>query len=227
MSILIKNTKDKSNTFVNIIVYGESGVGKTSLIKTLPEENTLVISLEDGLLSISDKSYDYVNVKTIKEIMDIITSNEISKYKNIVIDSITELSQNVFLALNNKYRDIEKKNSKNPGSMAMKLWGDFSESFSVLFKELRRLEKNVLAIALVTEKENNVGVSIKKPDVYGKSSDRIIAWFDECFYMFVDKEGNRKFLTETANNTMAKDRSTKLDKINDTDIGKIIETVLS
>lgn len=218
MSIIIKNTKDKSNTFVNVIVYGDSGTGKTSLVKTLSEETTLIVSLEDGLLSVSDKSFDYVNAKTVSQIREIVNSDELKKYKTIVIDSITELSQNTFLDLKNKYPEPK---------MAMRLWGDFSEQFSLLFKELRRLEKNVLAIALPREKEDEAGQLIKKPDVYGKSSDRIIAWFDECFYMFIDKEGNRKFLTETAKNTMAKDRSGKFEKVVDANIGEVFKTILS
>lgn len=218
MSLIIKNTKDKSNTFVNVIVYGDSGTGKTSLVKTLPEKDTLIVSLEDGLLSVSDKSFDYVNAKTVSQIREIVNSDEIKKYKTIVIDSITELSQNTFLDLKKKYPEAK---------MAMKLWGDFSEQFSLLFKELRRLEKNVLAIALPREKEDETGQLIKKPDVYGKSSDRIIAWFDECFYMFIDKDGNRKFLTETAKNTMAKDRSGKFEKVIDSNIDVVFKTILS
>lgn len=227
MALTIRNTSDKSNSFVNIIVYGNSGTGKTSLVKTLPEDSTLVVSLEDGLLSLDGHSYDYVNAKTITELMEIINSPEIEKYKTVVIDSITELSQNVFLELNKKYAKIEKDENKKPGSMAMKLWGDFSSQFSVLFKELRRLEKNILAIALPAEKENAAGIMEKKPDVYGRSSDRIIAWFDECFYMFVDNDGKRMFLTETAKNTMAKDRSGKLGKTIEANVGAILETILS
>lgn len=217
MSLLIKNTSDKENTFVNVIVYGDSGVGKTSLVRSLPESDTLVVSLEDGLLSLKGTSYDYVNAKTVSQILEIVESDAINKYKTVVIDSITELSQNTYLDLKKKYNDPK---------MAMKLWGDFSEQFSVLFKTLRRLEKNILAIALPRDKEDEAGVLVKKPDVYGKSSDRIIAWFDECFYMYVDKEGNRKLLTETSKNVQAKDRSGKLDKTINADIGKVFGTIL-
>jgi phage nucleotide-binding protein len=226
MTILIKNTKDKSNTFVNIIVYGDSGTGKTSLARDLDHDSTLIVSLEDGLLSLDGCDIDYTNAKTISQIMEIVNSPDIKKYKTIMIDSITELSQNTFLELKTKYEAIEKAENKKPGTMAMKLWGDFTEGFSRLFKELRRLEKNVVAVALPTEKEDATGAIFKKPDVYGKSSDRIIAWFDECFYMYVDKDGARKFLTETARNTMAKDRSGKFDKIIDANIGSVIETIL-
>jgi phage nucleotide-binding protein len=218
MGLLINNTQDQNKTFVNIIVYGDSGVGKTCLVKTLPSETTLVLSAEDGLLSIKDHAVDYVKVKSIGDVLEIIKDKATAKYKNIVIDSITELSQNHFTFLKNKYPDPK---------MAIKMWGDFLEDFSKMFKTLRGLEKNVLALALTKEKENDAGIMIKKPDVYGKSSDRIIAWFDECFYMYVDKEGSRKMLTEKQSTVMAKDRSGLLEKNINPDVSEVLNKILS
>lgn len=218
MALAINKTNDISKTFVNVIVFGDSGVGKTSLVKSLPSESTLVLSAEDGLLSLKDIDVDYVKVKSIKDVLNVINDEDAKKYKNIVIDSITELSQNHFSYLKNKYNDPK---------MAIKLWGDFLEDFSKMFKELRGLEKNVLALALVKETENETGLIVKKPDVYGKSSDRIIAWFDECFYMYVNKDGNRMLLTESVETVKCKDRSGLLDKTIEPHMGKIFSTILS
>lgn len=218
MALKINNTKDQDKTFINIIVYGRSGVGKTSLTKTLPKETTLVLSAEDGLLSIKDHEVDYVKVKSVKDVLEVINDPDAGKYKNIVVDSITELSQNHFTYLKNKYPDPK---------MAIKLWGDFLEDFSEMFKTLRGLEKNVLALALVKETETDAGIIVKKPDVYGKSADRIIAWFDECFYFYTNKQNERVLLTEEQETVMAKDRSGLLDKNIKPDIGKVLEIILS
>jgi phage nucleotide-binding protein len=218
MALKIENTKDKSKTFVNVIVYGSSGVGKTSLVKTLPAETTLVLSAEDGLLSVRDHGVDYVKIKSIGDVLEVINDEDCAKYKNIVVDSITELSQNHFSFLKNKYPDPK---------LALKLWGDFSEDFSKMFKTLRGLEKNVLALALVKETENESGKIIKKPDVYGKSSDRIIAWFDECFYMHINAQNERMLLTESVENVMAKDRSGLFDKLISPDMGEVFKKILS
>lgn len=218
MALSINKTNNRNNTFVNIIVYGASGVGKTSLVKTLPSKDTLVLSAEDGLLSLRDIEVDYVKVKSIADVMSVIKDADCDKYKNIVVDSITELSQNHFSYLKDKYPDPK---------MALKLWGDFTQDFQLMFKTLRGLEKNVIALALPKETENEIGKIIKRPDVYGKSSDRIIAWFDECFYMFIDKENQRQFLTQSVETVMAKDRSGLFDKHIVPDLGKILSTILS
>lgn len=217
MALNIQNTSQSDKTFVNIIVFGDSGVGKTSLVKTLPKESTLVLSAEDGLLSIKDHAVDYVKVKSIGDVLEVIKDKDAEKYKNIVVDSITELSQNHFTFLKGKYPDPK---------MAIKLWGDFLEDFSKMFKTLRGLEKNVLALALVSEKENETGKTIKRPDVYGKSSERIVAWFDESFYMHINKEGERKLLTQSVETVRAKDRSGLLDKVIEPDIGEVLKKIL-
>ena len=212
MSLEIKNTKTTNEKFINTIVYGDSGVGKTSLIRTLPVEATLVLSAENGLLSVADCGVDYVETKSISDIMTILKTLDVKKYRHVVIDSITELGQNHFVFLKKKYPD-----AKN----ALQLWGDFGGDFQEMFKKLRDMKISVLAVALLKEKENATGQMEKMPDIYGKTAKKIQAWFDEVFYMHIDKDGNRMFLTEKTTLTDAKDRSTKLDKIEKADMRHI------
>tara|TARA_R110000787_G_scaffold5686_6_gene20534 strand:+ start:2104 stop:2787 length:684 start_codon:yes stop_codon:yes gene_type:complete len=225
MKLEIRNTRDDKSQPINVVVYGDSGVGKTSLVKQLPSEETLVISAEGGLLSIKDHDVDYVSVKSVEDVLSILNQVAASKYKHVFIDSITELSQNHFTFLKAKYDQVEIDEKKKPGSMGIKVWGDFLEDFSKMFKTLRDMRKNVVAISLLKEKENEIGMVVKSPDIYGKSSDRIMAWFDEVFFMHMSKDGNRKFLTEKGAVTAAKDRSGKLEKIEDADIAMIIKKI--
>ena len=226
MELEIKNTKTDGIKFINYIIYGESGVGKTSLVKQLPSENVLVLSAEDGLLSVKDHSVDYVNVKSLEDVKEVLTRLVKEEHKYVFIDSITELSQNHFLHLKNKYEAYAKSKGKGVDTYAMKIWGDFGNDFSEVFKELRRLEKTVIAIALEKEKENEIGQKIYMPDIYGKTAERIIAWFDECFRMFI-KDGERVFLTEKTELSWAKDRSSKLDKVCEASIAKIHKKICS
>lgn len=223
MSFEIKRLT-KKETIINAIIYGESGLGKTSLIKNLPAEDSLIINVENGLLSLGDYPVDFVDAKTVKDVLDLLKQVDMKKYKTVFIDSITELSQNHYTLLKKKYEQIERSENKKPGSMGIRLWGDFLEDFSVLFKTLRDLKKNVVAFSLVKEHEDS-GIVEKLPDVYGKSSKRIVAWFDECLYMHMNKENERKFLTEKANNIMAKDRSGKLDKVTPADLSLVFKKI--
>ncbi len=225
MTLKLQNTKTDKQTFINYIVYGESGVGKTSLVKQFPSESVLVISAEDGLLSVKDHSVDYVNVKSLADVKEVLANLVEERHKYIYIDSITELSQNHFLFLKKKYEDYAASRGKSVETYAMKIWGDFGNDFSEVFKELRRMQKTVIALALEKEKENEIGQKTYMPDIYGKTAERIIAWFDECFRMFV-KDGKRVFLTEKTELSWAKDRSTKLNQIESADINAIHNTII-
>lgn len=225
MALEIKNTKTDKANFINYIVYGDSGVGKTSLIKQFTSENVLVLSAEDGLLSVKDHSVDYVNVKSLQDVKEVIQKLIKDQHKFVFIDSITELSQNHYIYLLNKYKKIAAENRKDVSSYGLKIWGDFGNDFSEVFKELRRLEKTVVAIALEKEKENEIGQRVYMPDIYGKTAERIIAWFDECFRMFI-KDGERVFLTGKTELSWAKDRSSKLSKLEKADIFSIHKKIL-
>jgi len=61
MAISLKRTRDLAKNGVKILVYGQAGSGKTSLIRTLP--NPLVLSAEAGLLSIQDADLPYIEIK--------------------------------------------------------------------------------------------------------------------------------------------------------------------
>ena len=52
-------------------IFGPSGVGKTSLLKTLPAEETLCIDLEAGMKSVQDWSGDSIPVRTFADAIDI------------------------------------------------------------------------------------------------------------------------------------------------------------
>ena len=54
-----------------IALFGPSGVGKTSLLKTLPPEVTLCIDLEAGLKSVQDWLGDAIPIRTFADAIDI------------------------------------------------------------------------------------------------------------------------------------------------------------
>lgn len=56
---------------VKLVLLGKSGLGKTSQLKTLPEDNTLFVDLEAGDLSVKDWRGDCVRPKTWPEFRDL------------------------------------------------------------------------------------------------------------------------------------------------------------
>lgn len=61
----------EANGKTTIALFGPSGVGKTSLLKTLPAAGTLCIDLEAGMKSVQDWPGDSIPVRTFADALDI------------------------------------------------------------------------------------------------------------------------------------------------------------
>ena len=65
MAIKVKSTKDVIH-FVNLMIYGDAGIGKTVLCSTAPAP--IIISAEGGLLSLADKDLPVIEVECVKDV---------------------------------------------------------------------------------------------------------------------------------------------------------------
>ncbi len=63
MRIIKADDRLKAVQKINIALFGPSGVGKTTLARTLPEESTLFVDLEAGTLAIQDWRGDVIDVR--------------------------------------------------------------------------------------------------------------------------------------------------------------------
>lgn len=218
----VTNTKDLHSHQVKVMVYGQSGIGKTTLLGTLPESETLIISAESGLLCLQDKSIDVVeakNYEAVRAVFASLTKNEDSgKYKFICIDSLTEISD--LLVKNLKARE-EYKNPSN----ALKLWGEFSETIIGLIKAFRDLPRHVVFTAL-SDDVNDGGIITKKPMISGNKAQQLMpSFFDEVFYISVNEDKQRVINTQPSHQFVAKDRSGKLDAAEQPDLMNIIRKI--
>jgi ABC-type uncharacterized transport system fused permease/ATPase subunit len=66
MAINLKRTGGLSANGVKLLVYGQAGAGKTSLIRTLPKP--VVLSAEGGLLSIQDADIPFIEITSMEEL---------------------------------------------------------------------------------------------------------------------------------------------------------------
>lgn len=236
---MIRNTKDCIEDKIVIVVYGESGAGKTTLIKTI-KGTPLIINAENGLRSIADAGIDYFDL-TKSEINGVVTEigridrfnkldmflRDIHKYREkydwLVFDSLTEIAQNLV-------EGLKFKHEGNNNHYVM--WGDYKNHIEALVKMLRDVfHFNVLFLALDNFSSNEEGVRFHQIDVPGSASRTIPAMVDEVFYLkkFVNQDGNeeRLLLTDTYKNFLAKDRSGKLNQFEKPDLGLIMDKIKS
>ena len=205
-----------------LLVYGESGGGKTTLCQTAPGK-TLVVSMESGLLSIKDApNLDAIEVKEAFEIEQIaeLLENKTLDYDTVCLDSVTEMAE-ILLSQ-------EKAKSKDP----RRAYGEVIEVMIKTMRRFRDLPMHVVFIAKQSrERDESSGMFHYQPMMVGaKLPTQIPYFFDEVLVLrtFDDEneEGktvtSRWLQTKIGQNYIAKDRSGKLEGFESPDLATII-----
>ena len=205
-----------------LLVYGESGVGKTTLCQTAPGK-TLVVSMESGLLSIKDApDLDAIEVKEaaeIEEIAQLLESGQL-QYDTVCLDSVTEMAE-ILLSQ-------EKAKSKDP----RRAYGEVIEVMIKTMRRFRDLPVHVIFIAKQSrERDEQTGAYHYQPMMVGaKLPTQIPYFFDEVLVLRTFDDENEEGKTVTSRwlqtrigqNYIAKDRSGKLDGFETPDLASVI-----
>lgn len=218
MAISLKRTGALASNGVKFIVYGPSGAGKTTLIKTLP--NPIILSAESGLLSIQDSNLPYIEIASMDDLMEAFTwasqSDEASQFDSIALDSISEIGEVVL--------NYEKKQTKDP----RQAYGALSEQMTDIIRAFRDLpHKHVYFSAKLEKSQDEMGRLLYNPSMPGKSLTQALPYlFDEVLALRVERDGDgavqRALMCESDGLWLAKDRSGKLDAWEAPDLGAII-----
>lgn len=106
MSVKIKTADNSGDHYLFGLIAGNPGLGKTTQATTFPQKKTLIISVEDGLLSIRGSNYAYVEINSYDELMDVLEGiDKIAPWAEYVyIDSLTEIYDVLKHELKGKYK---------------------------------------------------------------------------------------------------------------------------
>lgn len=224
---------------VKILVYSESGVGKTMLVPTLP--TPVAISAEAGLLSLKKKNIERIhgvdtpgityNVPTIKiNNVDDLTdayrwctsSAEARNFESLGLDSISEIGE---VILNNAKRQV-----KDP----RQAYGELIEKMETTIRLFRDIVgKHIYMSAKMEPMKDELSGVVK----YGlampgaKLAHKLPYFFDEVFRLGIGKDPNTgatyRFLqTQPDLQFTAKDRSGSLDAMEYPHLGHVINKIL-
>lgn len=205
MAIKLKSTADVQANGVKALVYGMAGVGKTYMIKSLP--NPLVISAESGLLALTGTDIPYIEVKTFMELQEAyqyVVSEHGAQFESIAIDSISEIGE-IVLA---HEKSINKDGRGAYGEMAVKIME--------IMRSFRDIQgKNVMFIAKAEKSQDETGRMLYQPSMPGaKISQQLPYLVDLVMALRTEKdtEGTiqRALMCQTDGTWQAKDRSGKL-----------------
>jgi len=231
--MLIKSVNDSIQSHgIKAILYGASGVGKTTQVKTLVEEGfkPIIISAESGLLSLHGTQVDLIDISRDDKDQVLEPSKRFErlgeaykylaegkhKYDTIILDSLTEINQCLMDYLRVKYPDAKD---------TLKMYGDNAVMMNKVIKSFRDLKYNVVLIALDSIEKDEVGKRYITIDLVGKVAANVPPLFDEVLYLFINEEGGRNILTTKTEKTVAKDRSGKLAQIETANLGKIFKKI--
>jgi phage nucleotide-binding protein len=221
MAIQLKRTKEATAQAVKLLVYGQAGAGKTSLIPTLPKP--VILSAEGGLLSIADTNLPFMEITSMAELQEaykwLTSSAEAGEFQSVALDSISEIAEVVLNA--------EKKINKDPRAA----YGAMQEQMADVIRAFRDLPgKHVYMSAKLEKTQDEMGRVLYAPSMPGnKTGQSLPYFFDEVLALRVEKdaEGNtrRALMTDGDGLWLAKDRSGKLEVWEDADLGEIIKKI--
>ena len=205
---------------VNMLVYGDPGVGKTVLAGSASEVKemspVLFIDVEGGTMSLRNKfpNVDVVRVSNWQDMTKVyndIASAE-SKYKTIVLDSLTEIQK---FSMYNIMRDlIAGDPDRDPDVPGIREWGKNSEQVRRFVRAFRDLPVNTIFTALsATDKDQKTGAVLSRPYLSGKLASEVAGFLDIVCYMYIrvlEGDVKRLMLTSATDSCVAKDRSDSL-----------------
>lgn len=217
-----KKIKDLASTeYVKIVLWGKAGTQKTRTACQAPDEDTILISAEKGLLSVRDvaPNMDAIEINTVDELREIVEDLEAySKhdYEWCIIDSITEIIENMLAQAKEEYNDPRQA------------YGEVGEGTPDLIKRFRDLEMNVIMIAkseAITDSEGNV-IGYRPSGVWAKNSDRIPYLFDEILHLEPDPKGGVRIRCHPSRGLEIKDRSGNLAEFEKPDLQAIFNKIM-
>ena len=231
--IQIKKTGQIATKRFVALVVGPSGIGKTSLVRTLPEpeDAILLISAESGLACLDGTNIDVIEVdpkeptKSLEEIYEFLQSDEAKKkYKFIFIDSLTEIAQLIVAELK---KDPHYGQPKN----ALAMWGKYSELMTMIVKSYRDMSDYSVIFTCLDAVEKDGLEKIESFNIQGTGiKNSLKAWYDlVLFYkVYTDENGakHRKLVTDISEAPLAKDRTGKLEAFEEADLSVIINKIV-
>lgn len=222
MAFIIKRTSNvHTQTGVRIVVYGQSGAGKTCLIPTMP--NPLVISAEGGLLSIASADVPYIEVNSYDSLMEaykfVAQSSEAQQFQSIAIDSISEIAELVL---------AHEKRTNKDGRAA---YGEMAVQVTEIIRAFRDLAgKHVYFSAKAEKSQDETGRMLYAPSMPGAKMGQALPYLvDEVFALRTEKAPDgtlaRALQCQPDGAWQAKDRSGCLAMWEAPDLGAIIRKI--
>lgn len=203
---ILKGVDIKRNA-ITAMIYAHPGVGKTTLLGSLPGK-TLILDVDLGTLVLSgNKNVDIIrvseNMSELKSTLEWLKSLDDIPYDNICIDTLTEIESGMLT--------VYGREGKNNGAPELGHYNQVQFKLLDYARQYRSLGKNLIFTAWETNKDvvNKSGeiYTQSRPALSGQGSDKICGLCDIVGKMMISKKNGGRYVWLNASDEMvAKDR---------------------
>lgn len=212
------NTAQIEHHHIFALICGKSGAGKTHALGTLPNDETLILSLESGLLTLKDKNIDVWKIETVEDLSE--AYQELKKgtdYKYVCIDSLTELSDMAFASLKPQFKK----------SQTYALYDEFSTRMTMFIKAFRDLyQYHIFVTTLLKDTEEGYVIDVAQKSL----GNRLPAYFDFTFLVKAfEKDGKttRALVSDNSILDFLKSRSRVVDGYEKVDLTDLCQRIMA
>ena len=220
MALTFGNTGNLGGA-IKAMCYAPAGFGKTTLCATAP--TPLIISAENGLLSIKEHNIPYIEVQDMQDFREafafVSQSEDAAQFQTICIDSISDIAESALSAF--------KKTQKDP----RQAYGMLNDELDQELKKWRHLNSKHVYITCKQELiQIGEGGAQYAPSMPGKQlPQQMPYWGDELFALRIvnDDQGKqgRWLQTQPDMQYYAKDRSGKLQPFEEPNLTNIFNKI--
>ena len=170
--MIVKKTNSQEYSYLNMLVMGESGSGKTRFLGTNDNEKTLIVNVksESGMFTLKDKNLDVVDVNSFEEMLQVLRElQKPNKYQYVGVDSFSQLQKNF------------EKQSKLTDKF--KMWAEVKDNTKIIVDEAKLLPIHfVFTCEAYGEKDEEAGAMKYLPLMAGSAKNELPYWFDIILY---------------------------------------------
>jgi len=150
---------------VVVVVYGQPGIGKTTLAQTASKP--LLLDFDRGVLRAALRG-DSVQVETWADVSKLNPAADLADYNTVVVDTVGKL----LASLTAHIIRGNSKMSRGGGELSLQGWGRLGTTFSNWLQQLREAGKDIVLIAH-SEEDRRDEATVERLDVSGRSKRTI------------------------------------------------------
>lgn len=179
MALIKKPTELVIPSTVKMMIYGQSGMGKTTLALSAPAP--LLLDFDNGVKRVNMSHLDGVDIVQVSSWADLkqLMAENLNPYQSIVVDTIGKMMDFII---------AYKCGMRQP---SIKDWGGINQEFTWFTRAISQLNKHIVFVAhRDTRKEGDETVFI--PSLREKNYNSIVTELDLLGYMEMRNENGRQ-----------------------------------